>query len=474
MPVVELEYLRKKLEMRAGFLNPSSPFVYLNEDEDESFWNFKQNFIQLGVKTILSKGGDLEKLSTLLLAHEVSHTLNTDSEVVEKIDFPFPILNILEDARIEHLISVRGYDFHDLHQFSYESFYLENRDYENMIKNPYNIGVLLRWRKWRVEIRTAKPDKLTEEEYEEFLSDWERAIDDSTRATSTEEVVEIGKALYERWKKAFGETPPSNTCTGIEKREASFGKGERKDTEEGKGKSRDELGREPEDVKADPLSFETKPVWRWDRRWIQRTLAEIKRYLRLPSYTDTEYRMSGRRINPVRAENLLSPFRRKETITYSLSDKRLLIVIDGSGSMRRKPFYHASHTAHVLSKLFNTDIVITTTRSVEPIQVKDVNSLQYFSPSMGAGENYRSLRDLPLRYDFTLFLTDACINRRDWEYAESLSRRAKIGAGYVMDRKDTAIEDALRKVFKRYFYTKPDRVAVEVGLYIKRLFLRRA
>jgi len=191
MPVAELKYLQKKLEMRAGLLNPRLPFVYLNEDEDGSFWNFEQNFIQLGIKSILKHEPEsLEKLSTLLLAHEVSHTLNTDAETAKKIGFPFAILNILEDERIERLISEKGYNFNPLHKFAYRVFYTDT----DMLKNPYNIGVLLRWRRWGVGTRTERPDVLTEKEYEEFLKDWETAIEKSSRASSTEE-------LPKRWRR---------------------------------------------------------------------------------------------------------------------------------------------------------------------------------------------------------------------------------------------------------------------------------
>ena len=474
MPVMELEYLRKKLEMRAGFLNPRSPFVYLNEDEDGSFWNFEQNFIQLGIKSILKHAPeDIEKLSTLLLAHEVSHTLNTDAEVPKKIDFPFSILNILEDARIEALISGKGYDFHDLHDFSHEVFYLRSKDYESMIRNPYNIGVLLRWRRWGVETNVATPDAIdTYAEFKEFLSDWEKAIDDSIKASSTEEVARIGKVLYEKWKKVFGEKAPENTRTGIEREEKDFGSGEppeEKNKEEGYGRS--PLGRKPEEVMENPELFVKTPVFDWNEEWIRKTAAELRRYLRLPAYTETEYRMNGRRINPVRAENLLPPFKRRETISYSFKNHRLLIVIDGSGSMNGEPFYWASHTVKVLREFFRTDVVITTTESFDPIRIKDPDALRYYYPD--GAENYRSLKDMPLKYDFILFLTDAHVCRVDWEYAEKLSRLCKVGAGYVHPVRDSAIEDALRKVFSRYFYSKPDRVAVEVGLYLRRLFLRR-
>ncbi len=466
---MELEFLRKKLEMRAGFLNPRSPFVYLNEDEDGSYWNFSQNFIQLGIKSILRYAKEnLEKLSTLLLAHEVSHTLNTDTEAVKKIDYPFPILNILEDARIEALI---GYDFHDLHKFSYDVFYLMNppEKLRDMRKNPYNVGVLLRWKRWNVETKVEKPDSLTDEEFGEFLSDWEKAIDNAIRASSTEEVAEIGKALYEKWRKVFGEKAPENTVTGIERNEKDFGEGEPEDKEEEHGRS--PLGREPEEVRENPRLFKSFPLFEWNEKWIKKTAAELRRYLRLPTYTETEYRMNGRRINPVRAENLLAPFRRRETISYSMKSHKLLTVIDGSGSMEKEPFYWASHTVKVLREFFRTDVVITTTESFDPIRIKDPDALRYYYPD--GAENYRSLKDMPLKYDFILFLTDAHVCRVDWEYAEKLSRLCKVGAGYVHPVRDSAIEDALRKVFSRYFYSKPDRVAVEVGLYLRRLFLRR-
>lgn len=456
----ELKYLAKKLEMKAGFLNPRCPFVYLNEDEDGSYWNFEQNFISLGIKTILEKAKEkLEKLATLLLAHEVSHTLNTDTEAVEKVDYPFPILNILEDARIEDLISKKGFDFHELHQFCYEAFYTE----DEMFKNPYNVGVLLRWRKWRVKTRIEKPDGMTEKEFGEFVQDWEDAIEKSIRAKDTEEVVRIGKALYEKWRKVFGEVPPKNTCTGVETDKEDFGKKENGEIVE--GKSLGKLGREPEEVKDSPYLFEKKPMWEWNEEWIRKTVAELRRYLRMPSYTEREYTMTGRRINPKRAENLLPPFKREETITYSIDRKKILIVIDGSGSMAGKPYYWACHTARVLSEIFQIDVVITTGCSLRPIEIKNLDALRYFNPY--DYENYASLEDMPYRYEFTLFLTDAMINQEDWRYIENL--KCKKGAGYVNSIKDTAIEDALRKVFHKYFYAKPENVAIEIGLYLKRL-----
>jgi len=456
----ELKYLAKKLETKAGFLSPRCPFVYLNEDEDNSYWNYEQNFISIGIKTILSKARDkLEKLATLLLAHEVSHTIHTDTEAIEKIDYPFEILNVLEDARIEELISVKGFDFHELHRFSYETFYTE----EEYFKNPYNVGVLLRWRRWGVKTRIEKPDELTEKEFSEFVKDWEDAIDRSIKAKNTEEVVRIGKALYEKWKKIFGEKAPENTFTGIEKDEKDFGRGEEVCVIE--VPSMGKLGREPEEVKENPHLFSKKPMWEWNEEWIRKTVAELRRYLKLPSYTEREYSLVGRRINPKRAENLLPPFKREESITYEIERKRILIVIDGSGSMYREPHYWASHTVRVLSELFQTDVVITTSNSPKPIEIKNIDALRYYESSNE--ENYRSLGDLPYRYEFTLFLTDACVNEEDWRYAQNL--RCKKGAGYVNSYKDTVIEDALRKVFHRYFYAKPDQVAVEVGLYLKRL-----
>jgi len=477
-----LDYLKRKLEIKAGFLNPRCPFVYLNEREDDSYWNYHQNFIQLGIESILRYAKEkLERLSELLLYHEVSHTLNTDPETTKKIDFPFPILNILEDERIERLMHR---DFRDLHKFSYDTFYLMNppERLKEMRKNPYNIGVLLRWRRWGVEIKTEKPDTLTEEEYEEFLKDWEDALEKSAHATSTEEVAKIGKALYEKWKKVFGTEAPPTTCTGIEGSEKDFGEGREDDEEkmgegnggersEGTEHGRDELGRPPEECTPSDSWKLSHPAFEWDREWINRTISELKRYLKLPSYTEAEYRLTGRRIDPKRAENLLPPFKRRESIEYSLSKKKLLIVIDNSGSMSGEPKYYACHTAYVLAKLFKVHIVMTCTKTDKPIWIQKLDDMRYIET--GGAENYRSLKDLPLKYDFTLFLTDACVNSADWKYAQNLSLIRRIGAGYVKEHRNTAVEDALRKVFGRYFYSKPDRVAVEIGLFLKRLFLKR-
>ena len=470
----DLKYLEKKLSMRAGFLNPLCPSVYVNENSNTSAWNFKEGFIQIGIKSVLEKARkDLEKLSTLLLAHEVSHTLHSDTDIVKKIDYPFPILNILEDERIERLISKKGYDFHGLHDFSYNAFYLESKD-PDMFKNPYNIGVLLRWRRWEIKTKTEKPDGLTEEEYREFLADWKKALEDSAGATSTEEVAKIGKILYEKWKKVFGEKAPENTVTGVEGSEEDFGNsksGSGNKNEEENGHGRDELGRPPEECSpSENLKFPV-PLHEWDKEWINRTLSELKRYLKLPSFTETEYRMTGRRIDPKRAENLIPPFRRKESVTFSIDRKKLLIVIDNSGSMLGEPRYWADHTAYVLSQLFDTHIVMTCTASPKPIWIEKLDDMRYIRTS--GAENYRSLRDFPLKYDFVLFLTDACVNEADWEYARKLSRLCRVGAGYVNTERESYIENALKEVFSKYFYTRPDRVAVEIGLFLKRLFLKR-
>lgn len=139
--------------------------------------------------------------------------------------------------------------------------------------------------------------------------------------------------------------------------------------------------------------------------------------------------------------------------------------------MFQEPFKWAAHTARVLSELFHVDIAITTTGAADPIFVKNVEALRYYDPS--GGENYVSLGDVPTKYDFTLFLTDAHVSSVDIEYAHDLSRKCKVGAGYVKRKREPAIEDALRKVFGRYFYSSPERVAQEVGLYLKRLLFGR-
>ena len=490
----EVDILRNKLELRAGFLNPKSPSVYLSQTSDNSFWSFEKNFIQIGIKTVVEKAPhEVEKLSTLLLAHEVSHTLHTDPKAAKGVDFPFQIFNILEDQRIEKLIQKKeGYDFHPLHKFYHNFFYLKSTYYQTLINNPYNIGVLLRWRRWGVETKVEKPDSLADEEFKEFLSDWERAIEESENAKNTEKVVKIARKLYLKWKHVFGEEAPPNTVLGIEDgSKESFGNGEIKENPKQYDLDKPSTSNDPlkEYYNTDkPLMkssanykeileprdtdcFSNKTFFQWNKNWIQGTARELKKKLELPTYEETEYRLTGKRINPARAENFLPPFKRKETVSLSIRKHKVLIVLDGSGSMYDKPFYWASHIAKILKMFFNCHIVITTTAAKRPILIKDIEKLRYYEPNHSEG--YRFLGNLPLKFDFTIFLTDAIVCREDVNYVKTLAKRTRICAGYVLEEKDNQIIDALGSAFPRYFYSSPRVVATELSILPKNMFLRK-
>ena len=209
----------------------------------------------------------------------------------------------------------------------------------------------------------------------------------------------------------------------------------------------------------------------WDKGYIDEQARKLRALLEIKSTEEREFRLSGRRFDPRRIENPpLAPFRHKVESRGVFRMKRMLISLDGSGSMQGEPFRNACHIAYVLSLVFPVDIFITTNLSGEkPIKVplRQIDLLQGFI-AWGGMENYISLDRIPMGYSFTLFLTDANVCQEDQDYVEeTLSKTAKIGAGYV-----GACSQRLAEVFPRNFCSQDlDRdVARMVALFLKRHF----
>ena len=468
----EVRSLGKKLELKAGFLTGDERFsLRIRTNSDTSSWNHRKLLIRIGMKGIEEKA---DTLGDLLMKHEVGHVLHTSRRVVpESLSFPFSLLNILEDARIEPRMEA---DFGPLHGFSYDRYYLKSREDDSVFSNPFNIGILLRWRKWGVTTMTEKTEPLSHEEYERFLADWQETIDRSIEAESTDIVSEHADGLYKRWQYLFDRYDSGGAAVGsIEgSPEDLAGKGD--SDERGEVEPEDEANRgknDDEEGIKDIEQYFGERWFAWDMPYILEQARILRSLLEAKAREEKEYRLSGRRFDPRRIENPpLSPFRSNIQSRGVLLLRKLLLVIDGSGSMKEQPFLNASHLSYILSLVFPVSIMITTSRSAKPIKVplKHIDILQGYA-AWGGAENYRSLETAPGSYSFTLFLTDACVDKSDQEYVRDiLVKITKLGAGYVGQQ-----PQRLEEVFPRNFYSEQldQEIARMVALFLKRYFTRQ-
>lgn len=461
---IPLESLRKRLELLAGFHTGEEKFALkINSKSGQSSWDCKRLIIQIGIERMEKR--ELDDLAELLMEHEVGHVIHTSRNLdLKDLSYPFDLLNILEDARIE---PKRERDFYPLHAHSYRKVYLEKETEENPFANPFNIGILLRWQRWGVQTKTEKPPELDEDQYAEFIEDWNRHIDLSIEARSTEHTGGYAQDLYEKWKDLFERYKSDNPALGsIEgTADAMSGKavGPAEEITGGREGHSDE-GDLPADVFGDDW-FE------WDMPFIQEQARILKQLLAATARTETAYTFTGRRFDARRIENPpLAPFRGVVETLSVVRIKRLLCAIDGSGSMQYGPFMAASFLAYILSIVLPVDICITTNMSKAPVFVplKQIDALRGFM-AWGGSENYRSLGSDPGRYSFTLFLTDACVEEEDKRYARGLNKIARVGAGYV-----GSPGHRLEDVFIRNFYAEDlqQNVGRMVALFLKRNFTR--
>ena len=456
--------LRKRLELLAGFHTGEEKFALrINPRSGTSSWDFKRLVIELGLKRI--GGRDVDILAELLMEHEVGHVIHTSRNIdLKNLPYPFDLLNILEDARIE---PKRERDFQPLHAHSYRKLYLEKEGEENPFANPFNIGVLLRWQRWGVVTKTEKPPELDEDQYAEFIEDWNRFIDLSIEARSTEHTGGHAQDLYEKWKFLFdrynSETPALGGIEGSA--DAMGGKGP-ESPEKSAGGSDDHT--DDGEVSSD---FFGEAWFEWDMPFIQEQARILRQLLAVTSRTETAYTFTGRRFDARRIDNPpLAPFRGVIETLSVVTLKKLLCVLDGSGSMQYDPFMAGSFLAYILSLVFPVDICITTNMSKDPsyVPLKRIDALRGFM-AWGGSENYRSLGSDPSRYSFTLFLTDACVEEEDKRYARALNKIAKVGAGYVGNP-----SHRLEDVFLRNFYAEDlnQNVGRMVALFLRRHFTK--
>lgn len=462
-----LKNIEKRLELLAGFATGSEKFSFsLNPKSEDSWWDYKKKKVQIGIAEFKK---DVAKLSELVTWHEVGHIKFTKRDIdVKSLGFPFSLLNVLEDARIE--AAMAGKDFAPLHISGYNHYYI-NQEAENpdLFKNPFNIGILLRWRRWEVETKTEKPDDLSDEQYKDFLSDWNNAIDASIKGIF-DDVCANAKYLYDKWQWLFDK---SNDCDGAGGGGASekTPHGSVEKTQAGASGNGTlipgEGGGEDAQIEETPDGFFGTSSFDWDMDYIKEQVFELKKILDFKTLEERCYKLTGRRISPQRVENPpLLPFKNKSLTSKHIKIKKLLIVIDGSGSMSNGPFKNAAHVAFILKEVFESDIKVVTNHAKKPIEIEDINTLRGFK-AWGGSENYRSV-GIPTGYSFVLFLTDADISDPDKNYIKNrLNKAVKVGAGYVGN-----LHQRLEETFIRNFYdTELSKgVARMIGLFLRRHF----
>ncbi len=452
--------LGKRLALEAGLIAGSARFTLtVNTTSDRSWWSHRSRRMQIGLKGFAEE--EALPLGRKLMKHEVGHLLHTSPHIsAESLAFPFTILNILEDAREEQLMDE---DFGPLHARSYRVHYSDAGE-EERFRNPFNVGVLYRWRKWGVAAEPKTPAELSSDEADEFLRHWQEAIDRSIDAPATEEVLPIGLELYERWKSLFDKYDDPSLVFGLSEQSAKdmLGDGEDDNDRGGGGDGRsDTQGRE------DHFGDE---VFQWDMAYIRDQAEMLRKLIEPRAGVERQYSLTGRRFDPRRIDNPpLVPFRRVLPADSDRQLRTMLVVIDGSASMSNAPFQAAAHLAHILSLVFPVDIRITTSESASPIPVAlhEIDLLTRFL-SWGGSENYVSLAEVPSAYQFTLFLTDAMVGEEDKDYvASSLVRMTRAAAGYV-GRGSERLDD----VFPRNFYSEAldQNIARMVALFLRRTF----
>ena len=460
-----LQSLQKRLELTAAFSAGDERFsVSVTDKSDESWWNYKRRAIQLGVEGV--EEGDLDEIAELLMEHEVGHVLNTTPGLnSDVLPFPFSLLNILEDARIEPM---RKRNFFPLHSHSYKRHYLSTREEQTEnFADPFNIGVLRRWVRWGVETETARPPELTQPQYEEFVEDWDYFIDRSIEGDSTETVCGHAQDLYEKWKFLFDKYDAGKAALGSIEQSASATAGEGEPAQETKRAT----GSSSTDITHVEQHF-GEAWFTWDMAYIAEHVRVIRQLLKPQEQTEVDFSLSGRRFDPRRIEHPpLAPFRVEVPSHAAMKLARILLVLDGSGSMMGDPFYNGATLAYVLSEVFQADLLITTTtNSEEPIEVRreNIDLLRRFT-AWGDGENYRSCGNRPQAYPFSLFLTDANVATEDQEYIRHMSKSARIGAGYVGNQ-----GQSLQDVFDRNFVSESldQSIGRMVALFLRRFFMR--
>lgn len=457
--------------------------VILNPYTEQSFWNFKKNYINIGLLESFNRQFPAEKLADIavqLFYHEVSHENNT--EVCKEVPYPFSLLNILEDERIERIASREwAVDFSLMHEVSWELFYKrgakvedylnkENaKDFFERVFNPFNYIIVRRWRRWSkvIELDCKKieeeyvawkhfaphwirikeiQDKLKAErgyEYtwqidEDFKADVERVLDDATRSENTEKLIENTLWFWEKWKDLLQPEAEVDILMGLGhgegKKAGDLVDPEEKLEEEAKKWINGELELDEdkevekswstyeidEDFIRESRRFMDEPIWRLDEDLVKRLENVLKRIVYQKKNTKSERTTFGKRIDPRRVENMLpNPMKRNVEAVETIIPK-VLFVVDGSGSMMGNPYRNALHLVTAFENVLGRNVQIVVTTPERACKVSSKELLRFRCD--GEVENLISVKEMieSDRYDLIIFFTDAEVLSSDMKFLHQL------------------------------------------------------
>jgi hypothetical protein len=442
------------------------PAIVVNPYTENSFWNWEKNYVNIGLLYFPVKANtvvDLNSFIRALLYHELSHVENTPIPKRWKRAI-FTVFNILEDQRIETLISQRTERkiFEKTHQLAYEVFY---RGKKEVHLNPYNLIILRRWSRWGVETdleeylpkATGKLKKALDEGY---LKDVDRTLVAMEEA-SAEEAIEITETFFHRWEWLLTEEETANVIDPFGG--AGEVNGESSLSPEAKEEIERQLKTEENDFPNEDFTKESPTTGGFYSEKIfevyyPTTEAErIRKAIRKILKAEIERKARkwiGKKIDPriVIAGIPKPPAVGKEKIKKLLK-KKLLVVIDGSGSMHGEAFQNAVNIAYALKKeIPQTQILITGT--AEPITV---SGKKFPFPASGT-ENIRSVPYL--KGKLFVFITDGFLTPEDKNFLMELKKKTKTIGIYV----GPYLKEEIAKMFSEFYGGK------NLNEFIKRLF----
>ncbi len=472
---------RRKTIVEALLRASTNPKIILNPYTDSSFWDYRRNYINIGILPYIHKVNPEEKIVSLqelalsLFAHEISH--ENHSTIPENVPYPFSLLNILEDERIERLAQKKwGSDFRKMHELSFEIYYKPME--AETVFNPYNLIILHRWCRWSEKIKKELADylkKIAQETFitlpidpqilPDYVSDIEKVLDDATNSESTEKLIQNTIWFYEKWKELFEKDAEKGIAMGIghgtgtdagdleegQGQEGSCsgdGKGESESCERAKKLSKEakefieeELERlsEDEEVERDwdlydeytqtseGGYFTFSPRWKLDRGLVEYLKKQLKKIRWTSRQTQVERTMLGRKPDAKRVENLLpNPMkRRREKVDVHMP--KVLFVIDGSGSMDGYPYKNAVHLAVAFMETFKDKVsVVVTLDNGNYFPVKSVDQLLRYRCN-GGRECLNSTQKLLSHFDLTIYFTDACVRSSDERFLRKIKSDNVVG-----------------------------------------------
>jgi len=363
------------------------PTIVVNPYTDESFWDYKRNFINIGILSYGAKAKaeiSLRELVLSLLGHELSHTENTPLPKETWSNEMRVLFNILEDQRIETLMSERiGKEVFEKANARYYELYYEGKRDPHL--NPFNIVILKRWERWGVKVNweyLKEADGELKEALERgFLEDAESTLIAMESIKQGEEASSIAEAFYQRWRNLF-----ENEEFQTKVIDPLGGKGEVEGFEGLSEEAKEEIEKQLEEVqsenpfgngnngKATPYGGEKHSRWLTDysdtykpqRKEVEKWKRKLRKLFKGGKKVK-ERAWIGNKIDP---KVVISGIPKPPSWRKRGKSKRekVSVIIDGSASMAGNAFQEAVNIAQAIKELEEVEIFITTSEGLTKVK----------------------------------------------------------------------------------------------------------